>query len=180
VETITDDNEAILHITVPVNDNQDDTDGTALIWRDVPRTKEEILAELHVSMPDYVADLLADFESTSRRSPITLSPPPTPLKPMHKSRSRYRLSGLFSGIPETFATRLANVNIIGGDTTKASRVRFSAQPGIGPITEGPSRPITTTFSDFNLGNSGSQASDTEDEKIIVRIKRRMSNLGRTS
>ena len=188
LETIADDNEEILLVTLPVNYNQDDTNGTALIWRDVPRSKEEILAELHVSMPDYVADLLADFESTSRPSSITLSPhtrsrldssPPTPRKPIHKSRSRHRLSTLFSGIPVPFASRLANANIIGGDTTKASRVRPSVQPGIESIIEGPSRPIATALSDFNLGNSGSQASDTEEEKIIVRIKRRISNLGRT-
>jgi len=186
LETITDDNEAILHITSPVNYDQDGTDGTALIWRDVPRSKEEILAELHVSMPDYVADLLADFESTSRSSPITLSPhtrsrldtssPPTPRKPIHKSLSRHRLSTLFSGIPVTFASRLANVNIIGGDTTKVSQVGPSVQLGIESIIEGPSRPVATAFSDFN---PGSQASDTEEEKIIVRIKRRMSNFGRT-
>jgi len=188
LETTTDDDEEILHVTLPINYNQDDIDGTALIWRDVPRSKEEILAELHVSMPDYVADLLADFESTSRPSPITLSPhtrfrldssPPTPRKPIHKSPSWHRLSTLFSGIPVSFASRLANANTIGGDTTKVSRVRLSVQPVIGSIIEGPSRPVATAFSDFNSGNSGSQASGTEEEKIIVRIKRRMSNLGRT-
>ena len=184
LETIADDNEAISPITLPVNFNQDDTDdtdGTALIWRDVPRSKEDILAELHalhVSMPDYVADLLADFESTSRPSPITLSPP-TPRKPIHKSSSRHRLSTLFSGIPITFATRLANAKVIGGDTTKASRVKLSVHPGIESIIEGPSRPVASAISDFISGNSGSQASDTEEEKIIVRIKRRISNLGRT-
>ena len=177
LETIADDNEAILHITLPVNYNQDDTDGTALIWRDVPRSKEEILAGLYVSMPDYVADLLADFESTSRPGPITLSPharsrldtspPPT----LQKSPSRHRLSNLFSGIPVTFTSRLTK---IGSDTTKASRVRLSVQPGVESIIEGPSRPVAKAFSDFNPGNS-----DTEEEKMIVRIKRRMSNLGRT-
>ena len=184
LETIADDNETILHITLPVTHYQDDTDGTALIWRDVPRSKEEILAELHVSMPDYVADLLADFESTSRPGPITLSPhtrsrldtfpPPTPRKPIQKSPSLHRLSTLFSGIPETITSRLTN--IIGSDSTKASRVRLAVQPGIESIVEGPSRPA---FSDFNPGNSGSQASDSEEEKMIVRIKRRMSTLGRT-
>ena len=187
LETIADDNEAILHITLPVNYNQGDTDGTALIWRNVPRSKEEILAELHVSMPDYVADLLADFESTSRPSPITLSPhtrsrldtspPPTPRKPIQKSPSRHRLSTLFSGIPVTFTSRLTN--IVGSDTTKASRVRLAVQPGIESIIEGPSRPVAMAFSDFNPGNSGFQASDADEEKMIVRIKRRMSNLGRT-
>jgi hypothetical protein len=169
LETIADDNEAILHITLPVNYNEDETDGTALIWCDVPRSKEEILAELHVSMPDYVADLLADFESTSRPGPITLSPhtspPPTPRKPIQKSPSLHRLSALFSGIPVTFTSRLTN--IIGSDTTKASRVRLSLQPGIEPIIEEPSRPVATA------------SPDTEEEKMIVRIKRRMSNLGRT-
>ena len=188
LETIADDNEAISIITLPVSYNQDDTDGTALIWRDVPRSKEEILAELHVSMPDYVADLLSDFESsTSRPGPITLSPhtksrldtssPPTPRKPIQKSPSRHRLSTLLSGIPVTFTSRLTS--IIGSDTTKASRVRLSVQPGIESIIEGPLPPVTTAFSDFNTGNSGSQASDTEEEKMIVRIKRRMSHLGRT-
>ena len=188
-ETIPDNNEAISMITPPVNYNQDDTDGTALIWRDVPRSKEEILAELHVSMPDYVADLLSDFElSTSRPGPITLSPStrsrldtspsPTSCKPIQKSPSRHRLSTLFSGIPVTFTSRLTS--IIGSDTTKASRVRLSVQPGIESIIEGPLPPVVTAFSDFNTGgNSGSQASDTEEEKMIVRIKRRMSNLGRT-
>ena len=187
LETVADDNEAILHFTLPADNNQDNTNGTALIWRDVPRSKEEIMAELHVSMPDYVADLLADFESTSRPSSITLSPhtgselessPPTPRKTIHKSSSRHRLSTLFSGIPVTFASRLTNVNIIGGDTTKASRFKLSVQPGIESIVEGPSRPIATASSDLNPGNSSSQASETEDEKIFVRIKRRMSNLGR--
>ena len=188
LETIADDNERTLHVTLPIDYNQDDTDGTALIWRDVPRSKEEILAELDVSIPDYVADLLADFESTSRPSPITLSPhtrsrldssPPTLRKPIHKSPSWHRLSTLFSGIPVSFSSRLANANIIGGDTTKVSRVRLSVQPGIGSIIERPSRPVATAFSDLNSGNSGSQASTTEEKKIIVRIKRRMSNLGRT-
>lgn len=184
LETIADDNETILHITLPVTYNQDDTDGTALIWRDVPRSKEEILAELHVSMPDYVADLLADFESTSRPGPITLSPhtrsrldTPTPRKPIQKSPSRHRLSALFSGIPVTFTSRLTN--IIGSDTTKDSRVKLAVQPGIESIVEGPSRLVATAFSDSSPGNSGSQASDNGEEKMIVRIRRRMSTLGRT-
>ena len=189
LETIADDNETILLTTPPVNYGHDDTDGIALIWRDVPRSKEEILAELHVSMPDYVADLLADFESTSRPSLISLSPhtrsrldspPPLPPKPIRKSPSRNRLSTLFSGIPVTFSSRLANANITVGDATKASRVRLSVHPGIESISEGPSSPVATAFSDFNPASiSGSQASDTEEDKIIVRIRRRMSNLGRT-
>lgn len=178
LETIADDNEAILHITLPVSYNQGDTDGTALIWRDVPRSKEEIMTELHVSMPDYVADLLADFESTSRPGSITLSPhrldtspPAPPRKLIQKSPSRHRLSNLFSGIPVTFTSRL---------TTKASRVRLSVRPGVESIIEGPSpRPVAMAFPDLNPDNSSSQASDTEEEKMIVRIKRRMSNLGRT-
>lgn len=187
IETIADDNET--HTTLPVNYDQDHTDGTALIWRDIPRSKEEILAQLQVSMPDYVADLLADFESTSRPSPITLSPharsrldtspPRTSRKPIHRSLSRHRLSTLFSGIPVTFASRLTNANIIGGDTMNVSRVRPSVQPGIESIIEGPSPPFATAFPDFNPVNLGSQVSDTEEEKIIVRIKRRMSNFGRT-
>ena len=175
LETMADDNET--HITLPVDYDQDHTDGTALIWRDVPRSKEEILAQLQVSIPDYVADLLADFESTSRPSPITLSPhtrPRTPHKSIHRSLSHHRLSTIFSG---AFSSRLANANIIGGDTTKVSRVRPSVQPGIESIIEGPSRLVATAFPDFNLDP---QASEAEEEKIIVRIKRRMSNFGRTS
>jgi hypothetical protein len=189
LETIAEDNETILHISPPADYNQDETDGTALIWRDAPRSKEDILADLDVSMPDYVADLLAGFESPSRPGPITLpthtsfildtSPsPPIPREPMQKSSSRSRLSTLFSGIPETFTLRLTNTN--GSDTTKASRVRLAVQPTIDSIIEGPSQPFAIMdFSDLNPSNSGSQASNTEEEKMIVRIKRRISSLART-
>lgn len=194
LETIAEDNETVLHIALPANYNQDETDGTALIWRDAPRSTEEILAKLDVSMPDYVTDLLAGFESTSRHRPITLpthtsfrldtsppppSSPPIPRKSVQKSPSLHRLGNLFSGIPETFTSRLTNTN--GSDTTKASRVRLALQPTIDSIIEGPSQPIAMmAFSDLNTANSGSQAPNTEEgEKIIVRIRRRISNLGRT-
>ena len=189
LETITEDNETILHISPPANYNQDETDGTALIWRDAPRSKEDILADFDVSMPDYVADLLAGLESPSRPGPITLPthtsfildtspPPPIPREPIQKSSSRSRLSTLFSGIPETFTLRLTNTN--GSDTTKASRVRLAVQPTIDSIIEGPSQPFAIMdFSDLNPGNSGSQASNTEEEKMIVRIRRRISTLART-
>lgn len=190
LETIEEDNETVLHI--PANYNQDETDGTALIWREAPRSKEEILAKLDVSMPDYVTDLLAGFVSTSRPRPITLptptsftSPPPPPpalpipRKPIQKSSSRHRLGTLFSGIPETFTSRLTNTN--GSDTTKTI-TGLALQPTIDSVIEGPSQPfVTMAFSDLNTGNSGSQAPNTElqGEKIIVRIRRRISNLGRT-
>ena len=175
LETIAEDNETISHIALPVNHNQDETDGTALIWRDAPRSKEEILAGLDVSMPDYVADLLAGFDSTVRPTLPThtnfklhaSSPLPILRKPRH------RLSTLFSGIP-----RLTNTNM--NDTTKASRVRLAVQPTIDSIIEAPSQPFAImAFSDLNLGNSGSQASSTEDEKMVVRIRRRISTLGWT-
>ena len=182
LETITEDHESLPHITIPINSNPSETDGTVLIWRDPPRSKEEILGELHVSMPDYVMDLLADFELNSRPGRITpprhtqfrldTSPPPTSRKPIQKSPPRNRISSIFSGIPETFTSRLTNTN--GSDMTKASRVRLSIQP---TIIEGTSRPFATVFSGLNSGNSGSHASDTE-ENMIVRIRRRISSLGR--
>jgi len=174
LETITEDNETIPHI-VP-----NETDGTVLIWRDVPRSKEEILKELEVPMPDYVMDLLADFESNSHSGPITLpprlifntSPPTTPRKPIQKSPSRSRFNNVFSGIPETFTSRLTNTNG-SSDTTKASRVRLGLgiQSTIDSVIEEPSQPFAMTFP------SGSQAPGTE-EKMIVRIRRRISTLGR--
>ena len=182
LETTTEDNEVVPHIALPINSNPDETEGTVLIWCDAPRSREEILRELHVSMPDYVMDLLADFESNSRPSPTTpplytrfkldTSPPSTPRKTIQKSPSRHRLSTLFSGIPETFTSRLTNTN--GSDTTKTSRFRLGTQPTIDPIIEGPSRPW---MSNFNPDDSGSQAPDAE-EKIIKRIRRRISALGR--
>lgn len=178
LETIAEENETTPHIPLPINYNQDETDGTALIWRDAPRSKEEILGDLHVTMPDYVMDLLADFETNSRPSPITPSPPTTPRKPIHKSSSRQMLSTLFFGIPETFTSRLTNTS--GSDSPKASRVRLGMPPVINAITEEPLRTYPMAFSEFNPGNSDSQAPDTEQEKMIVRIKRRISTLRRIS
>lgn len=182
IETIAEDNDIISHNSLPINYNQDETDGTALIWRDVPRSKEEILGQLHITMPDYVTNLLADFDSTCP-DPIVLpphtrfrldtTPPSTPRKPVRKSPSRHRLSTLFSGIPETFTSRLASTN--GSDTTKASRPMLGTQPTTGSSIEGP---FTIALSGLNLGNSNSQAPDTEEEKMVVRIRRRISHLGR--
>jgi len=185
LETIAEDNDIIPHISLSVNSNQDETDGTALIWRDVPRSKEEILERLHITMPDYVTDLLADFDSACP-DPIVLpphtrfrldtAPSGTPHKPVQKSPSRHRLSTLFSGIPESFTSRLTNTN--GSDTTKASRPRLGTQPTTDSTTEGPSRSFTIALSGLNPGNSASQVPDTEEEKMVVRIRRRISHLGR--
>jgi len=41
-----------------------DSNGTAVIWRDKLRSREEIIAGLVVDMPDYVGDLLAGLDTT--------------------------------------------------------------------------------------------------------------------
>lgn len=185
LETIIEDNETTPHSTLPVDYNQGETDGTALIWRDAPFSKEKFSGELHVPMPDYVIDLLAGFESNSHAGPITLashtrfkldtSPPTTLRKPIQKSPSRHKLSTIFSAIPETLTSRLINTN--GNETTKASQVGLGMQP-IDSVTQGSSRPFAMAFSEFNPSNSSSQAPDTQEKKMIVRIRRRISILGR--
>ncbi|KJA20580.1 hypothetical protein HYPSUDRAFT_43099 [Hypholoma sublateritium FD-334 SS-4] len=90
--------------------------GTATIWYSSPRSTEEILEGLVVSMPDYVSGLLANLDTAA---PPQLTTPPArclaaphsaetilPVRPvpgahvpavLHKSSSRRRLSAMLPG-----------------------------------------------------------------------------------
>ncbi|KAF8150945.1 hypothetical protein B0H34DRAFT_157795 [Crassisporium funariophilum] len=176
------------------------TDGFATIFVYPRRTKEEILHEHQVSMPDYAVHLLANFDSTfekihgpanSPRTRFALDSNQTPNTPertqpsaLHKSPSLRRISALLSGIPESiFSSRLAN----GGErhATRASK-RFSTPPTLVPIVEYSVeprfQPLSVSFhSDLSTPTDmiGGEAPGVVDSRVISRLRRRLSNLRRS-
>lgn len=106
--------------------------GTATIWYSSPRTNEEILSDLVVSIPDYVSDLLAGLDRTMPLQPPA-QPTPPPLVPiagppptLRKSPSRRRLSNILT-LPEALSSRITSSS--GSEArTHALSKRFSTPP----------------------------------------------------
>lgn len=130
-----------------------DSNGTATIWRESLRSKEEILADLVVpsSIPDYVEGLLAGLDSampsrtTFKENPHPQRRPeivPTPMQPpteppftrLRKSPSMRRISTLLS-LPDALSSRI-RVGDPGHYNRTTGSWRLSSPPSAFPTTLG--------------------------------------------
>ncbi|KDR78634.1 hypothetical protein GALMADRAFT_209069 [Galerina marginata CBS 339.88] len=175
--------------STPAMDASSDN-GTAIIWRNAPRSAKDILDGLVVEIPDYAVDLLAGFDLTvststsipplpnfSRASssrttfmPNTLRPPKTTPPPVHASPSRKRISALFS-LPEGLSSRR------GISMDAPPQKRLSTHP-TQPFHEESTRPFSVSFSELPSSDSGGSHEPEDDDKVLSRLRRRMSALRR--
>ncbi|PPQ83504.1 hypothetical protein CVT25_006994 [Psilocybe cyanescens] len=175
------------------NQHSSEANGCITIWRDPPRSKEDILAGLVVDMPDYVNDLLSGLDSTSyiaaslhapqevqtprstfsRTSFVPDTPrsqrsPGTPSRhQVHKSPSRKRISALFS-LPEALSSR----RTVNAESDRPKHITTSPTAKVAGGTS--PRPFSVSFSGLPSSDSGGSHDHGADYKAPSRLKHRLS------
>ncbi|KAH9481815.1 hypothetical protein JR316_0006342 [Psilocybe cubensis] len=179
----------------------DENSGCITIWRDSPRSKEEILADLTVDMPDYVGDLLSGLDSTTY-SPASLQIPEEVHSP-HLKHSKAReiqspcsTHSRTSFVPETPRSHRSSVQVhmspsrkristlfslpealsskrtINIDSERAKNSSTPPEPkGVDATT---SRPFSVSFSGLPSSDSGASHDPTTDKKTPSRLRHRLS------
>lgn len=181
----------------------DDANGSAIIWRNSPRTTEEILSELIVDLPNYVDELLAEFDThsftpmtplnapqeskssqlSSPQTPSGVNETPRPQRTLgvpvhiHKSPSRKRISALFSLADAISPRKVPLVSANSSDRARRAESNTAPTPptlaSTSVIPEESGRPFSVSFSALPSSESGG----SREQEAEYSNNKRASRLG---